>query len=125
MRSQPSAGRWASALLIVLAVVFAPAPDDEALGIVRGPEDSAAARILAPAARPGMLATNPKHSTQHLEIADSGSRSVPLALVAAFAAAVLLLFSRTRSARGSSLAARRVIALRVRVPRGPPALHVV
>jgi hypothetical protein len=120
--SQPPTRQWAPAFLVALAVVFAPAPDEEPLGPVRGAEDSVDARILAPTVRQGIVDTGPKLSTRHLQIADQRSRLGPISLTLASGAAVVLLASVIWSARRKSRAAPRFVALRARVPRGPPTL---
>jgi hypothetical protein len=108
----------------VLAVVFAPAPDEAAgAGPLRGTDDSLGARILAPTVRQGIKATDPELPERHLQIVDQRSRPGSIPLMLASVAAVLLFISRTWRARRKSRAGPRLVALRARVPRAPPTLR--
>jgi|SRR5918999_1213292 hypothetical protein len=119
-----AAGKWALSFLLVLAVVFAPAPDEAAgPGPSSGNEASLGARILAPTVRQGIQVSDPKLLGRHLQIADQSSRLSSIPLMLASVAAVLLFASLTCFARRRSLAGPRLVVLRARVPRGPPTLR--
>lgn len=115
--------QWALSFFVVLAVLFAPAWEEETAGPSRPADDSAEAWLLAPTLREGIVATGPKLSARHLQTADQRSRSEPVPVTLASVAAVLVLLSLTWSARRESRAASRLVAFRSRVPRGPPILQ--
>jgi hypothetical protein len=121
---QPATRQCALSFLLVLAVVFAPAPDEAGgAGPLRGTEDSLGARILAPTVRQGIKATDPKLPGRHLQIVDQRSRQESIPLMLASVAAVLLFVSLTWFARRRSRARPRLVALRALVPRAPPTLR--
>jgi hypothetical protein len=118
---QPVTRQCTISLLLALAVVFAPAPDEAAgAEALREIEHSLGARILAPSLRQGIQATDVKPSGRHFQVVDNRSwpGSVPLAL--ASVAAILLFASLTWLARRRSRAGPRLVALKARVPRAPP-----
>jgi hypothetical protein len=107
--------------LVVLALLFAPARNEE-LDSVSGADDPVGARVLAPTVREGIVTTGPKHSPQQLQVPDQRSELRSIQLTLASVAAALLLASLTWSARQESRAAPGLVTLRARVPRAPPSL---
>jgi hypothetical protein len=123
VRWRPPSSRWPLVFLVVLAVLFAPAGEDDSSGSVPEAEGSVGARVLAPAVREGILATGPKSAARLPHPADQRSGQALIPLTLASAAAVLLLVFLTWFARLDSRVAPRLVALRVTVPRAPPALQ--
>ncbi len=109
--------------LVVLAVLFAPARDEDPLGSVPEADGSVGARVLAPSVREGILATGPKFSARLPQAADQRSGQALIPPTLASAVAILLVVFVTWSARRDSRAAPRLVSLRVLVPRAPPTLQ--
>jgi hypothetical protein len=119
-----AAGKSALSFLLVLAVVFAPAPDEVAgPGPPGGTEASLGARILAPTVRQGIQVSDPKLLGRLLQIADQIPWPGPIPLTLTSFAAALLFASLTWFAQRKSSSVPRLVALRARVPRAPPALR--
>jgi hypothetical protein len=121
---RPATGQCAISFLVVLAVVFAPAPDEAwGAGPLPGTGDSLGARILAPTVRQGIQTTDPKLLRRHLQVVDQRSRPGSIRLTLASVAAVLLFAFLTWFARRKWRAGLCLVALRASVPRAPPTLQ--
>ena len=121
---QPATRQWALSLLLVLAVVFAPAPDEAGgAGPLAGTEESLGARILAPTVRQGIQTTDPKLLGRHPQVVDQRSRPGSIPLTLASVAAVVLFAFLTWFARRKLRAGPRLLSLRASIPRAPPALR--
>jgi hypothetical protein len=124
VKSRLPSWQWGLGFFLVLAVLFAPAREEDAASPARPADESVGARILAPTVREGITATSPKLSARELPGSNQRSLlgSIPPSLPPV--AALLLLASLAWLARQESRAVLRVITLRTRVPRAPPRLLV-
>lgn len=115
--------RWPVAYLAVFALLFAPAGDEGPMRPTRGAQEVVDPRVIAPTVRHGIVAKGAKLTTFHLRLTEQRAPSEPIPLAVASAVAGMLLAWAAFIAAGLPLGSPpRLIALRARSPRAPPAL---
>jgi hypothetical protein len=113
--------RWAVGLVVVVAVLFAPAEGEPASGRLRESPGGVDARILAPTVREAVPARDPEASAPRNGVTDPRTRAEPLPLVSLFAG-ILFLLGLGWWAVGDIRSASGLLGLPARAPRAPPAL---
>jgi len=121
VRSRGLSTRWPVAYLVVFALLFAPAGDEGPMRPTRVAQ-GVDPRVIAPTVREGIVAKGAKLTTLHLRVTEQRAPSEPIPLAVASAAAGMLLAWAAFFAAGHPLgSAPRLMALRARSPRAPPA----
>jgi hypothetical protein len=115
--------RWPVAHLAVFALLFAPAGDEGPARPTAGAQEEVDPRVIAPTVREGIVAKGAKLTTLHLRVTEQRAPSQPIPVtVASAVAGMLLAWAALFAADLPSGSRPRLIALRVRSPRAPPAV---